>query len=315
MGRWRWALVAALALPAQGRLVRSFLSQSPNGTLSGGPVNVSNLTGMNPVHAYLSGPCAGGFCTQLCEPKGRDEFNCGCELGYTLGEDGASCNDVNECAVNNGGCVQECVNFPGNHLCACSSGYRFNETCAESTCTGTSCVDVNECLNQTDGCEHTCTNTQGSYVCSCAQGFFLEPNRHNCSDINECPDIGCDHYCENLEGSFSCHCYEGFAMVNGSCVDVNECAYQNGGCAHECTNTPGSFICSCKDGYDQLFSNCLEKMEFASALQLASRRGGRGALRWERPSPPARAGQGAAGLPSPLLRRLRSIVSPPRQGH
>lgn len=33
------------------------------------------------------------------------------------------CNDINECATNNGGCHQKCINSPGSSSCACNVGY------------------------------------------------------------------------------------------------------------------------------------------------------------------------------------------------
>lgn len=35
------------------------------------------------------------------------------------------CNDINECAVNNGGCDQKCVNNPGDFHCACNVGFEI----------------------------------------------------------------------------------------------------------------------------------------------------------------------------------------------
>lgn len=35
------------------------------------------------------------------------------------------CMDINECAINNGGCDQKCINSPGNYSCACNVGYEL----------------------------------------------------------------------------------------------------------------------------------------------------------------------------------------------
>ncbi|CAG7724478.1 unnamed protein product [Allacma fusca] len=37
------------------------------------------------------------------------------------------CNDINECATNNGGCHQKCINGPGSSSCACNVGYELYE--------------------------------------------------------------------------------------------------------------------------------------------------------------------------------------------
>lgn len=35
--------------------------------------------------------------------------------------------DKDECAKDNGGCQQECVNTFGSYLCRCGNGYRLHE--------------------------------------------------------------------------------------------------------------------------------------------------------------------------------------------
>lgn len=35
------------------------------------------------------------------------------------------CVDVNECAKNNGGCDQKCINSPGGYACSCNSGFEL----------------------------------------------------------------------------------------------------------------------------------------------------------------------------------------------
>ena len=36
---------------------------------------------------------------------------------------GSNLTDVNECAINNGGCAGTCVNLIGGYECQCASGY------------------------------------------------------------------------------------------------------------------------------------------------------------------------------------------------
>lgn len=49
--------------------------------------------------------------------------------------------DTNECAVNNGGCVQVCTNTIGSYICFCNNGYVLDAN--GYSCTGKSlCIFV-----------------------------------------------------------------------------------------------------------------------------------------------------------------------------
>ena len=108
--------------------------------------------------------------------------------------DGLTCEDIDECSLDNGLCQQICINKVGvggglvvtNHPClsfqrgavecGCRAGFRLQED-------GRTCSDVNECEVE-DICGHgDCVNLQGSYTCSCHQGYS---GQHLCQDINEC---------------------------------------------------------------------------------------------------------------------------------
>ncbi|GFS88436.1 putative vitellogenin receptor [Nephila pilipes] len=67
-------------------------------------------------------------CSQKCRrtPKGPE---CYCNDGFTLGKNGRTCEDVDEC-LNEGACSQECTNLIGSYKCSCSEGYELvNRTC------------------------------------------------------------------------------------------------------------------------------------------------------------------------------------------
>jgi hypothetical protein len=91
--------------------------------------------------------------------------------------DGRNCADINECAANNGGCQQNCINTLGSYYCNCSSGYTLNTD-------GKSCNDSNECATHNGGCQQNCTNTVGSYYCSCSTGYTLNNDSRNCISMN-----------------------------------------------------------------------------------------------------------------------------------
>jgi len=193
-------------------------------------------------------PCSGGACDHFCEVVGGIGYRCSCQTGFTLAEDMHTCHDVDECAINNGGCTQNCTNYPGNHSCHCSVGFNLTN--------GTHCEDVNECAWLNGGCSQNCSNTLGSHQCVCDMGYTLGPDQRTCFDNDECPSAGCEHYCDNLNGTFMCRCYHGYMMLNGSCADIDECSENNGGCDHRCFNTPGSYLCSCEPGYKKVINRC-----------------------------------------------------------
>ena len=49
------------------------------------------------------------------------------------------CTDVNECAIDNGGCEQVCNNTVGSYYCSCHSGYRLDVD--DHRCHGETYVD------------------------------------------------------------------------------------------------------------------------------------------------------------------------------
>lgn len=58
-----------------------------------------------------------------CEYTAETGWECVCNDGFA--GDGYTCEDVDECAEANGGCIAdaECVNLPGSRLCRCQDGW------------------------------------------------------------------------------------------------------------------------------------------------------------------------------------------------
>ncbi|XP_076353564.1 lipophorin receptor 1 [Tachypleus tridentatus] len=118
-----------------------------------------------------------------CDPE--TQFDCGenhciplslvCngknDCGQWEDEPTSMCNR-DECADNNGGCSQKCVDTVVGFYCSCFPGYQLVDN--------RTCEDVNECEIM-GSCSQICINMKGSYKCECIEGYSMEPkNHHRC---------------------------------------------------------------------------------------------------------------------------------------
>ncbi|XP_062982890.1 vitamin K-dependent protein S [Elgaria multicarinata webbii] len=131
---------------------------------------------------------------------GQAMFTCICKPGWqgpTCGEDINECEDPTN---RNGGCNQNCVNFPGSYRCTCEDGYYIQPDKLV-------CEDRNECmLNQNICGTAQCRNTPGKYECECAAGYIYNSTAMKCEDVDECAENTCSQMCINSPGSYSCYC-------------------------------------------------------------------------------------------------------------
>ncbi len=207
-------------------------------------------------------------------PRARNAFQCPAPQMCPPGMAGSPgfCQDVNECAINNGGCamntlpITQCNNVGGGggRTCgspagSCPTGWSGN---------GVTCEDTNECASGNGGCSTlvSCSNTVGGRTCSSCPGGYTG-NGEYCTNINECAlnNGGCSAgvTCTDQPGTYSCGgCPSGYTGVTGSdCVDINECLTTNGGCdtLQTCVNSGGSFSCSqCPTGYTTSGNTCTD---------------------------------------------------------
>ncbi len=164
---------------------------------------------------------------------------CTCLPGYQ--GNGNACQDVDECAVDNGGCGAKafwsCANNPGAAAtcadldeCGVDNGGCGDPklwSCKNNSGSAPTCADIDECLTNNGGCGDpklwSCKNNSGSAP--------------TCSDIDECltNNGGCGdpnfYTCSNQAG----------APVK--CADIDECLTNNGGCGD-----PKYVICANKAG-------------------------------------------------------------------
>ncbi|KAI6659379.1 Signal peptide, CUB and EGF-like domain-containing protein 2 [Oopsacas minuta] len=159
----------------------------------------------------------------------KGSYECSCDVGYQLSADDRSCEDIDECDIGIGECVngEVCVNTIGNYAC------------------------------RESGCVQSCNNPQ-DHFCTCCNGYLLD-NNSQCIDIDECEESidECDMNCFNTNGSYQCSCDAGFQLVNQTkCLDIDECLVENGGCKDICLNTIGDFNCINIDIYTLEFDAC-----------------------------------------------------------
>ena len=71
----------------------------------------------------------------------------------------SSCENINECAYQNGGCEEICVDTVGSYYCRCPPGLELSDD-------GKTCNDIKEC-NERSRCpfDTKCIETHGGYHC------------------------------------------------------------------------------------------------------------------------------------------------------
>ena len=148
------------------------------------------------------------FALLSCGDEKEKEKELVCKDGYKLSLDKKSCNDIDECLFNNGGCEEICNNLRGSFTCECeNSGYVAKED--------GSCVDLDECSIENGGCEQNCNNNEGSYQCFCELGYVLNEDNKTCNNIDDCP-ISCKENGECIDGinSYLCECHDNYTGDN-----------------------------------------------------------------------------------------------------
>jgi len=116
---------------------------------------------------WVLSACLGVTCSGhgTCDDSGGTPA-CVCDTGYENPQgDPADCEDIDECASNNGGCdpLTTCTNTVGGRTCgACPSGYGGN---GEIGCTPVVFCSPNPCDNGGE-----CFDVTNGYVCDCPNG-------------------------------------------------------------------------------------------------------------------------------------------------
>ncbi|XP_058015474.1 signal peptide, CUB and EGF-like domain-containing protein 2 isoform X3 [Ahaetulla prasina] len=202
-------------------------------------------------------------------------YKCTCKPGYS-GE-GKTCEDMDECLVNNGGCQHACINTVGSYECRCNEGFFLSDN--QHTCIHRSEEGVS-CMNKDHGCAHICKEApKGGVDCECRPGFELARNQRDCILTCNHGNGGCQHSCEDAEDGPLCGCHPEYTVhANGkTCIErveatteisennvtagadadkrvkrrllMETCAVNNGGCDRTCKDTSTGVHCSCPIGF------------------------------------------------------------------
>uniref|UniRef100_A0A3Q3GRS5 Latent-transforming growth factor beta-binding protein 4 n=1 Tax=Labrus bergylta TaxID=56723 RepID=A0A3Q3GRS5_9LABR len=234
------------------------------------------------------------FCLSLF-PHGvchntEGSYLCVCLIGFTASLDTPSCDDIDECGLNETLCGPHgfCENRLGSFQCLCDQGYQESQD-------GRGCVDVNECELLSSVCgEAQCVNVDGSFLCMCPSGqeynlmiAKCEPvpttssvERKECyyrlNDENLCESVLTSHVtlqecCCTLGAGWGDNCEVHPCPVNGTdqfnqmcpsgrgfiptedlLYDADECTLfgQEVCKGGFCLDTEGSYECYCKTGQD-----------------------------------------------------------------
>ncbi|XP_041445874.1 von Willebrand factor C and EGF domain-containing protein [Xenopus laevis] len=202
--------------------------------------------------------CLSALCDQNCRMV-NGVPSCSCFHGYSLGKDGRTCYDVDECSRPQASslCQQQCKNSIGSYRCLCFYGYQISPN-------GRSCVPTKHLNFITGiaapspcgeyGCELMCNDGGCEHVSRvCPVGFRMAEtvNGVTCTDIDECEASSCEGTCVNTEGGFMCDCGPGMKLSTDrmSCYDIDECSTKRSLCQQKCKNLQGSYRCLCGTGF------------------------------------------------------------------
>ena len=189
---------------------------------------------MSAYTGYDIDECTGSNnCHQVCINT-EGSFTCGCEAGYVLDSEGATCSGIRIlCYI----------------VCISSSCILTGITCSESAIAGNGMIvyssgsttpPFNYGTTATYQCNDGYSLASGDSVRTCTGDGTSTVDQWSgtapvCSGI-----VFAEYFSQLIERSYT-HTH--------TCVDIDECSGTAHGCDHICTNTPESYTCACNSGH------------------------------------------------------------------
>jgi hypothetical protein len=121
---------------------------------------VSDMSSLDSIKTNLENELCRPQYEMYCLPTEYDGYQCFCPYSDCdiRPINGTNCTDIDECAINNGGCQHLCSNSIGSYACGCLTGFKLASD-------SRFCEDVNECLLSTTCSLGRCINSFGGYYC------------------------------------------------------------------------------------------------------------------------------------------------------
>ncbi|XP_013415298.1 fibrillin-1-like [Lingula anatina] len=140
------------------------------------PVQIKNCTEFMVYYLSPTVECPQAYCFEVTPCVDCNKTVC--PDGYRYDSKTADCEDINECALNNGCCSDICINTNGSYHCKCKeAGFSLGID-------GQTCQDIDECAVNNGNCSDVCSNTIGSYHCECTEaGFLLAGDGQTCQGL------------------------------------------------------------------------------------------------------------------------------------
>ena len=223
--------------------------------------------------------CDGAPCGMhgSCVDTGIGDYRCDCDPAWRFTNEStvrygwvSTCSEIQPCLTGEDDCDTNAVcshTGPGQHSCACGTGYSGNGTYCYDTdgCAGSPCHALSQCLDE--------LAPNVGYTCgACPQGYV--GSGESCTEVRPCDDGS--HNCDNdaicgYQGpdQFNCTCDAGFSGPGTTCIDTDGClqspCFPTVVCHDEPAPLDGRACGDCPAGFAGDGQNCTDIDDCAGA--------------------------------------------------